>query len=231
MGAAGGWSMRRKRHDFKSEAQLVEAARDWLCADGWDCYFEVAPWGAGAARADIVATRGPLLGVVECKLTLSMALLEQCRSWARYAHVTWAAVPWCSPSALQLDVCELVGCGLVSFGRFSDSGGSVKRAPPLRRRVDHEFMRRYLGEAEAATTPGSVSFATPFTATCTRLRALVRAQGGRIPVKEAIGQLEHHYSSPACARSSLISRAEAGVVDGVRVVREGRAVFFEEARS
>lgn len=223
--------MKRKRHDFKSEAELVEAARDWLRADGWDCYFEVAPWGAGAARADLVATRGPLLAIVECKLTLSLALLDQARHWARYAHITWAAVPWCSPTALQLDVCELVGCGLVGFGRFSDSGGSVKRAPTLRRRVDDAKIRRHLGEAQAATRPGSVSFSTPFTATCTRLRALVRAQGGRIAVKEAISQLEHHYTSPACARSSLISRAEAGVVDGVCVVREGKAVFFEEAKN
>jgi hypothetical protein len=227
MGAAGGGAMKRKRHDFKSEAQLVEAARDWLRADGWDCYFEVAPWGAGAPRADIVATRGPLLAVIECKLTLSLALLEQCRHWAKYAHLTWAAVPWCSPSALQLDVCELVGCGLVGFGRFDGGHGSVNRSPTLRRRVNHTLIRRYLGEAEAATKPGSVSFATPFTATCTRLRALVRNHNGRIPVKEAIGKLEHHYSSPACARSSLISRAEAGVVDGVRVVRDGKAIYFE----
>ena len=224
--------MKRKRHDYASEAQLVEDAGRWLLADGWDCYFEVAPWGAGAPRADIVATRGPLLAIVECKLTLSMALLEQCRVWAKYAHLTWAAVPWCSPTKLRLDVCELVGCGLVGFGRWSDSGGSVKRSAPLRRRVDHARIRRHLGEAQAQTKPGaSHSFSTPFTATCTRLRALVRAQGGRIAVKEAIGQLEHHYSSPACARSSLISRAESGVVDGVRVVREGKAVFFEEARS
>lgn len=222
--------MKRKRHDYASEAQLVEDVGRWLRADGWDCYFEVAPWGSGASRADIVATRGPLLAIVECKLTLSIGLLEQCRFWNRFAHITWAAVPWCSPSALQLDVCELVGCGLVTFGRFSDSSGSVKRAPTLRRRVDHARIRRHLGEAQAATKPGSVSFSTPFTATCTRLRALVRAQGGRIAVKEAIGQLEHHYTSPACARASLISRAEAGVVDGVRVVREGKAVFFEEAR-
>lgn len=223
--------MKRKRHDFKSEAELVEATRDWLRADGWDCYFEVAPWGSGAARADIVATRGPLLAIVECKLTLSMALLDQCRHWARFAHVTWASVPWIDATELQLEVCELVGCGLVTFGRFSDSGGTVQRGPTLRRNVDHARIRRHLGEAQAATRPGSVSFATPFTATCTRLRALVRAQGGRIAVKEAIGQLEHHYTSPACARASLISRAEAGVVDGVRVVREGKAVFFEEART
>lgn len=223
--------MRRKRHDFQSEAELVEAARDWLRADGWDCYFEVAPWGAGASRADIVATRGQLLAVVECKLTLSMGLLEQCRFWTKFAHVTWAATPWCSPSALQLDVCELVGCGLVTFGRFERGGGTVQRGPTLRRRVDDARIRRHLGEAQAATKPGSVSFATPFTATCTRLRTLVKNHGGRIAVKEAIGQLEHHYTSPACARSSLVSRAEAGVVEGVRVVREGRAVFFEEARS
>lgn len=219
----------RRRHDFKSESQLVEAARDWLRADGWDCYFEVAPWGSGAARADIVATRGPLLAVVECKLTLSIGLLEQCRGWNRFAHITWAAVPWCDPSSLQEDVCELVGCGLVGFGRF-ERGGSVLRVPTLRRRVDHARIRRHLGEAQAATQPGSSSFSTPFTATCTRLRTIVREQGGRIAVKEAISKLDHHYSSPACARSSLISRAEAGVVDGVRVVREGKAVFFEEAR-
>lgn len=220
--------MRRIRTGFDSEAQLVECAAEWLRSDGWICYFEVAPWGSGASRADIVATRGHLLAVVECKLTLSLQLLEQCRFWIKYAHITWAAVPWRDASALQTDVCELVGCGLVGFGRF-DRGGYVELAPQLRRRVDHERIRRHLGEAQASTKPGSSSFSTPFTATCTRLIGIVREAGGRIAVKEAISKLDHHYTSPACARSSLISRAEAGIIKGLRVAREGKAVFFEEA--
>jgi hypothetical protein len=228
----------RRWHEFKSEAELVAATGEWLRADGWSCFYEVAPWGSGAARADIVATRGPLLAVVECKMTLGLAVLEQCETWLEYAHVIWAAVPWGGRSHLVERVAEWLGVGIAKIGRGYSGAtdgecltGSVEVHAALRRKVNHERIRRHLSESAANHQPGNNhSFSTPYTETCARLLGIVTEAGGRIAAKDAIGKLQHHYrGGAACARSVLVRRAEAGQVSGLRIAREGRAVFFEVA--
>jgi hypothetical protein len=216
-----------KRRTFTSEAELVGRAAEWLRADGWDCFYEVAPWGSGAARADIVATRGPLLAVVECKMALSLALLEQCEAWRPYANVTWAAVPYGNRSRFATRVAsDWLGVGVMSL-QAETWARDVLVAPALRRRVD-EKLRNALDPSQQRTAPGAAGgFRTPFRATCERLLESVRVAGGRLPVKQAMTELQHHYSSAACARASLIERTERGVVPGLRLAREGRAVFFE----
>lgn len=217
----------RAKRCFGTEAELVERAAEWLRTDGWECYFEVAPWGAGAPRADIVATRGSLLTVVECKLSLGWAVLQQCETWLRYAHLVWAAVPWANRAGMAERVAEHFGIGVLQVSH-EKWARRVHAHAPFRRRIDAEKIRRVLSQAQKETKPGAGgAYDTPFRQTCAALVAAVRSAGGRLSAKDALTGLRHHYSSAACARSSLIEHAERGVVDGLRVVREGRAVFFE----
>lgn len=239
-----------RRSVWKDEAELVSATVDWLQAEGWETYCEVAPWGSGAPRADVVATRGALTAVVECKLSLGFPVLEQCRGWVGKAHLVWASVPaprapW--PHGLRAEFTRWLGVGVVSpvhpIDRPSEEmlkryqrrvgwdGPSVKVtvAPRFFRRADDAKIRGSLDEAQKTTSPGAGhGFVTPFTQTCQRLYDAVRnATGGRLAVKDAIARVKHHYSSSACARSSLVTRTQDGVVPGLKVVREGRRVFFE----
>ncbi len=223
--------MTARRYDaFSSEAALVAMTRDWLQVDGWSCFFEVAPWGAGASRADIVATKGPLLAVIECKLSLSLALLEQCEAWLKYAHVIWGATPFLNGGAFAGKVAKEWGFGLVELGqRWGRANSQITVQPRLRRRVEHERIRRHLGDAQANHKPGSNhSFATPYTATVAALLGIV-TEAKRIAVKDAIAQVRHHYSSSACARQTLMRDVEIGRIKGLRLAREGRTVFFEAA--
>lgn len=217
-----------KRHGFTTEADLVKYAGEWLRADGWETYFEVAPWGAGAARADIVATRGPLLAVVECKMALSLAVLDQCETWTRFANFVWAAVPSGKRGAFACRMAARLGFGVLQLCRPSFHGSSEELVEPtFNRRIDPR-LRSALNDSQKQTHPGAASgYSTPFRSTCTRLIAAVRVAGGRLPVKEAMSGLRHHYSSNACARSSLIQCTERGVVPGLRLVRDGRAILFE----
>lgn len=218
-----------KRRVFDTEAELVQRAAEWLHRDGWETYFEVAPWGSGAARADIVATRGPLLAVVECKLSLSTALLEQCETWQRQANVVWAAVPHGNRRQFTVKIAGILGIGIVQLSSSTWTREQLV-APALNRRI-HDKLRSSLTEAHKQTVPGAAGgYVTPFQETCTRLLLKVKEAGGRLPVKAAMTSLQHHYSSAACARSSLIGRTEAGLVPGLRLAREGRAVFFEVSR-
>jgi Holliday junction resolvase len=219
----------RRRRTFETESELVERAAEWLRTDGWECYFEVAPWGSGAQRADIVATRGSLLTVVECKLSLGWAVLAQCETWLRYAHLVWAAVPWAERAGMAERVAEHFGIGVLEVGH-AEWRRRVHAHPGLRRRVDADKVRSVLSRAQQDTTPGSRgAYDTPFRQTCAALVAAVKDAGGRLAAKDAITGLKHHYSSASCARSSLIERAERGVVEGIRIAREGKAVFFEVA--
>ncbi len=211
---------------FKTEAELVAAARDWLRADGYDCYFEVAPWGGGGPRADIVGTKGPLLAVVECKMSLGLAVLEQCRYWTTYANIVWAAVPWQrSTGGMAHWIADAIGCGVVELGAHGQQ--RFQTDPKLRRKVNCVMIRDVLCQAQRDTTPGARSgFRTPYQATCSNLLDIV-TRCGRMEAKAVMNELAHHYSSTACARSTLIKRAEQGVVPGVRVVRDLGRIWFE----
>lgn len=219
----------KRRAVFTTEAELVERAAEWLRADGWEPYFEVAPWGSGGSRADIVGTRGSLLCVVECKLSLSLAVLHQCQTWRRFSNMVWAAVPIGRERQFGQEVAEWLGTGVLELGFESWARHRVVQ-PALQRKIEPK-LRGALNDAQRRTPAGArADYSTPFRETCTRLLVAVKEAGGRLAVKEAMTALQHHYSSAACARSSLIEHTERGVIAGLRIARAGKAVFFELAK-
>ena len=77
------------------ETDLGPPVLRWLAEHGWTTYQEVDAW---AGRADIVATCGRLLAVVEMKTSLSFELLYQAQRWRGVAHLVWVAVPMAKAS-------------------------------------------------------------------------------------------------------------------------------------
>lgn len=72
------------------ETEIGGAIIAWLEEQHWDCYSEVQVYSLGHV-ADIVAVRGPLIYVIECKATLSLKVLEQASGWR--CHLRSIAVP------------------------------------------------------------------------------------------------------------------------------------------
>lgn len=72
------------------ETELAEAVIAWLEEQHWDVYQEVQVYALGRI-ADIVAVRGPLVYVIECKTSLSLTVLDQARRWR--SHLRSIAVP------------------------------------------------------------------------------------------------------------------------------------------
>lgn len=211
---------------FGSEAQLVEAARDWLIEDGWLCHFEVTMGGGGSPRADIVATRGPLVAVVECKMTLGLSLLEQCTTWRRYAHVVWAAVPRRRYGCGRFvrDIADHLGVGIVTLDK--SGRGNVDNSPSYRRKIDPK-LRDCLVHEHTETEIGTNSgYRTPFTATVADLRRIVSESDGRILVKDAMLKLTHHYSTDASCKTSLTKLASAGIIRGIGMDRDASGLCF-----
>lgn len=70
------------------EVDIARPVIAWLEEQGWDVYQEVKVY---SAIADIVAVHAKLVWVIECKTSLSMAVLEQ--AWGWKAHYRSIAVP------------------------------------------------------------------------------------------------------------------------------------------
>jgi hypothetical protein len=76
----------------KTEADLARPLVEQLRELGWTVYQEVE-WYSNGPRADIVATQGRLVWVIECKKSLSIDVLGQAHGWRGKAHVVSVAVP------------------------------------------------------------------------------------------------------------------------------------------
>jgi hypothetical protein len=73
----------------RPETDIARPVVAWLQAQGWTVYQEVQHQGC---VADIVAVRGPLLWVIECKAQLGLAVLGQALGWQGHAHAISVAV-------------------------------------------------------------------------------------------------------------------------------------------
>lgn len=205
------------------EVAVAAVVVRWLEADGWDVYQEVD-------NIDIVATRGPIVSVVEVKTSLSWKLCAQAFSRMPYAHEVWVAVPvkpssatpWYARRCLGrdgigiLEVSDMVNVGLpATLHRSAHAGAKLLRA---RLRPEHKTHL----PAGSACGGGW----TPFKDTSNQLRKLIDAEPDGVPVKTAIESISHHYRGNSSARACLVKLARDGVIDGVRVIRDGKRILF-----
>lgn len=216
-----------KKH---SEADLAAALVAHLEDAGHDVYQEVEYRGA---IIDIVSVTGPEVWAIETKLTWSLDLLTQCVARKNLVHRVFAAVPASRTDHSRLFAELGIGSYVVSMsGRYGSGGGPYVK---MKHRPDRTTPRSFASwprELKARLGPGYKTHAkagspngagrwTPFRETCERLAYTVRQQPG-ITVKEAMTEIDHHYSSLQAARSSMVKWIEAGKVPGVRLDREGK---------
>ena len=204
-----------------SEAELGEAVAAWLEVQGWDVYPEVQIF-TGGARADIVATRGRYIWVVECKRAFGLAVIAQADAWRRFSHLTSVAVPGARNSDSRYfgeRVCLERGIGIIHPrptlpAEQWDRWGY--KPPALRRAADTAQLRSRLDPGHKRHRPGNAdhSYHTPFRATCERLAELVKRSPG-LTIREAIDGIAHHYQSDVNARASLRQWVRGGHVPGV----------------
>jgi hypothetical protein len=208
---------------FESEAELARVVVAHLREDGWDVYQEVEPPRLGAT-ADIVATRGPVIHVIECKMSLSLSLLGQALGWLGMANQVSVAVPQPRNRARGgIDLVRRLGLGYIEAA----PSGYVRAfgSPSFLRRIDGR-LRASLCEqhktfAEAGNAKGHRF--TPFANTRRQLEGLVRDNPG-VSMKDAIDAIQHHYSSDKAARATLSQWIRKGVITTIEARKEGRAL-------
>lgn len=205
---------------IRSEAELAADLIAWLRARGWEIYEEV---DCGVGRADIVAVRGPLVHVIECKVAFGFAVLEQAYRWLGHANLVSvaAAAAWGGVADLA---CERLGVGRYAV---TLAGVTERVSPALARRTSTVIRKTLRAEHQSYARAGTNSgYFSAHRGTCARLRELVEAKyaAGRpwyygVPVKEAIAQITHHYATDKSARQHLFDDVLGGRVPGVAAVQ------------
>lgn len=207
------------------EVEVAKPVVDWLTAQGWDVYQEVDPKTASGI-ADIVAVSGGLTWIIECKTSMSLALLEQAMRWKPYGNYVSVATPWPKRGGGGRRAAESFlrhhGIGKLSVKR----GDAHSQIPPhLNRRIiptvrdslnDHQKTYAMAGNADGRRW-------TPFQQTCVELLRVVKAEPG-LSMKEVMGRVKHHYCSDSTARSTIARYLTTGhgIIKGVEARKEGR---------
>lgn len=207
-----------------TEQDLARAVVTELQRQGYETYEEVST-GYSGSRADIVAVRGPILMVVETKLSLSLKLLDQLTEWLGEANYIVGAVEAGRFGIAAQRYLQEHGIGLwtLAFDEIHE-----KIPPRLFRncRRGYRSLRAGLrsehksGEYAKAGSQGG-GYWTPFRGTCKALRDVVTQKPG-ISLRDALAEAGHHYSSTKSAISALPGLIRKGVVEGVSIDEDSR---------
>ncbi len=212
---------------FSSEEELARAAVAWLTGYGWEVYQEVQVQ-RNRGVADLVAVRHGVVWVLECKRSLSLALLEQAGEWVGRAHYVSIVTPrFTRPPRGHQAAATLLryqGIGwLVAGPARSSRGGPLEPVveerlkPRVLRTAEVTKLRAALHENQktwAAAGNAASKRWTPFQRTCEGLRQRAAAEPG-VLLTEAVAGVTHHYRSQATALSALRRWIQQGVVTGV----------------
>lgn len=228
---------------FKNEEDLGAVIVEWLRDNKWDVYQEVEPHRNGSV-ADIVAVQGPLVWIIELKLSASWELLHQALQWKGWANFVSVAVPTTGGkehSAIFEMFCRQNGIGVIQARKswwYGEKDGAEKykveeeilpqldRKAIFRDRVKNALTDRHKTFSRAGNAKG-LRF-TPFKATCEEVLRRVKEKPG-LTMKELMDGLKHHYHQDTTARACLAKWARRGVIEGVRVEREGKVLRFYPA--
>lgn len=237
-----------RRAKPKLESELGPPVLAWLEERGWTTYQEVEHRGV----ADIVATLGSLVCVVELKLQLSWDLLDQGYRWRDRTNATYVAVPetrriagptqdsvswWRTTNATKARVLDGLGLGLITVG--PDERGAMtaclRHEPELRRTRKDSLLKVLRPEHKDAARAGTNAGGrfTPWRASVHRLEQYVRANPG-VSLKDAVlacfgpdreeGKRRRigHWSSGPVARAQIVKQIQNGLIPNLQLERDGK---------
>lgn len=208
---------------------------EWLSKDRWEVYQEVA---CGGYTADIVALDVPKKRhwIIELKLKPSLLAISQAMRWVGAAELVSLAVAgpvrsssWpAAHAALEHAGVGLIyampGCDVTetTLPRWENS-----RPPAGITHISHYLVEEQKEYARAGNADGKRY--TAWRQTCDRVTNYIKENG---PTRMGIlvREVDHHYSSPKSAKTSLTHWIRAGRVSGIEIVRVlGEALVREKS--
>lgn len=210
------------------ETELGAKVTKWLDSGEWEVYQEVVIRGNNS-RPDIVARRGPVLWVIECKTSLSLAVLGQAYEWLPYAHLISVAIPITKRDVGRRfgeRVAADYGIGIVKVGDYSstvrDQPGNFNRKPRLLSHLIGSLREEQKTWAAAGSQGG---YYTPFAGTTRTLKLFLQKHPGAT-MAEILAGIETHYRTVATARICLARLIDANVIRGVRAEKKGKTTCY-----
>lgn len=218
---------------WDSEKELAKAVVDDLRDGGWTVYPELGDIDIIATKADPDSPKGLKVIGVECKKAFNLTVLSQAFNRRSNVDEMWIAVGHGNHEHQYFGgICaEKFGIGVYFVTKWDNwrTGGFDYKVDahkqPLVRPRKHDFIDRMLApEAETFAEAGQAGGKhwTLFKKTSVALRKTVEEHPG-CSVKDAVAAIEHHYSSPAVARSQLKKLIQQGVIEGV--VLKGKLLY------
>lgn len=215
---------KRKHKHFANEKELALPVIHHLKEHGFDVWQEVK---FGGPIHDLVAVKGGLVYIVECKLSLTLGVMAQAYFSQHSAHITYIAVP--APDITRrnrmsyldrrfpLEVCRKFGIGVfyvsVRPDWMSDSvftSVSIEIPPPQTGSPDDSLYKEQMKNlsvipkayCEAGGNTGG--YYTPYKGTMKNVQDIITTFPG-IGISTIIAKLKgrHHYAHDQSARSSI----------------------------
>lgn len=230
---------------FQSESDMAAVLVKWLRAEGHEVWQEVrVPIAYDMTSCDVMTMRGPAVHAIQCKLSMSLSLLDQALEWLRYANYVSVAVPAGSAHRYGNAVRDLLhrhGIGVFSVHYLTESEQKegyreveIETQPKLHRFgplvEKHGDWMDYIAKMRAMlkAIPQDYGVAgakhtsrySPFRATCDAVIDFVTKHPG-CTFKEMMTDLDHHYSSDATAKCCIRKWAGSPSLP-VRFERDGR---------
>lgn len=204
------------------EAELGAAVTAYLRDQRWTVYQEVALDGG---IADVVATQGQLLAIVELKNAFSLDVIAQARRWLTSAHWTWIAVPRAKDGGRPSEgrrlghrLCDDLGVGVFEVSQI----GPMDRRALASSEEDRQFCSFDAETFHANRVRAVAAPRLQRRALATAVRAVLRPGH---QTYAAAGERHGRHWSPfqqTCAEVRIYLKTHGGEAELATVVREIR---------
>lgn len=201
------------------EAELAQYFVEYF--SDFDLYFEAPPH-----HVDIVAISGPKYIAIEVKTTLNFKVIEQAVRNRGWFHLSYIAVPRGRDRGFQYMVCKHFGVGVLVFHPYNRGSWRVwEEVRPVWNKVG-DIAKKYCQYEEymKKNIPGSSgsdgAVVTPFKMTVQDLTRYVTKHPG-VSLKEALLNIDHHYTTFTGARSAIYAWMRRGVIDTIELKNGG----------
>lgn len=235
---------------WESEKELGSVVVDFYRKQGWTVYPELATIDIIAVKEDPNSYLEKKIIGIECKKHFNLTVLEQAYRKQNYVDEMYVAVTdgRDDNKYFGLKIAKMLGIGVIFVQKLAKYTGydSINYKPTnlvneytttvncnasIKSR-SHDSIDRLLSPhaenyAEAGQAGGKQW--SCFKKTVHELAEFIKANPGTT-LREAIKNIEHHYSSYASARSSLSKGIRDGIVKGISY-QDGDKLYFTSSFS